>query len=150
MVNRNIKLFFAFLLVLLVSTNFVFSLSISSPYHKNNLLLMYPGQEREISFNLQNCPSRAETCSREDEKVSVALEQGYEIAQITSGNTYTIPYGSSNKNILLRVKIPANTAIGTEYSIKFTVTSLPPDEGSVQMGLRYNVEFPVLINLFFY
>ena len=56
MVNRNIKLVLVAMLLLL-NIGFVLALSVNSPYYKNNPLEMYPGQEREILFNMQNCPS---------------------------------------------------------------------------------------------
>lgn len=142
--TRTIKLSFVILAILLVNIGFVLSLSVSSPYYKDKPLEMYPGQEREILFSVQNCPSLAESCNAEDIKVVVNIEEGSEIAQITSGESYTIDYGS-NENIKLKMKIPSSIAIGTEYSVKFTVASVPEGSGGVQLGLKYNVEFPIII-----
>jgi len=144
--NRSIKLISLILAILLVNTGFVLSLSVSTPYHKNNPLVMYPGQEREILFNLQNCPSLSATCDKKPLKVTVSLDDGKEIAEILSGKDYTVDYGTSNTNIKLNVKIPTSTSVGADYLIRFTIASVPEDNaGAVQLGLKYNVEFPVLI-----
>jgi hypothetical protein len=145
MVNRNIKFLFAVFAILLISISFAMAFSVSTPYHKNNPLEMYPGQEREILFNLQNCPSLASTCDQEDVNVKAILEQGANIAKITSGTTYDIKYGTSDTNLKLNVKIPENVAIGTEYLIRFSLESIPEGQSGVSLGLKYNVEFPVLI-----
>ena len=144
MVNRNIKLVLVIML-LLVNTGFVLALSVNSPYYKNNPLEMYPGQEREILFNMQNCPSLLDSCDKEDVSVVVSLEEGSEIAEIVGNENYKIDYGTSDSNIRLKVNIPDNTAIGTEYLVKILVSADPKDSGSVQLGLKYNIEFPVVI-----
>ena len=144
MVNRNIKLVLVIML-LLVNTGFVLALSVNSPYYKNNPLEMYPGQEREILFNMQNCPSLLDSCDKEDVSVVVSLEEGSEIAEIVGNENYKIDYGTSDSNIRLKVNIPDNAAIGTEYLVKILVSADPKDSGSVQLGLKYNIEFPVVI-----
>jgi len=144
MVNRNIKLVLVAMLLLL-NIGFVLALSVNSPYYKNNPLEMYPGQEREILFNMQNCPSLLDSCDKEDIEVVVSLEEGSEIAKIVSGENYKIDYGTSDSNIRLKVNIPDNTAIGTEYLVKILVSADPKNSGSVQLGLKYNVEFPVVV-----
>ncbi len=107
---------------------------------------MYPGQERDISFNLQNCPSLSETCEGGKIEVSVFIEEGAEIAEIVSGEEYKIPYGTADTNILLHVAIPATVAVGTEYSVKFVIKPTPEDSGDqIQLGVEYTVEFPVII-----
>ena len=144
MVNRNIKLVLVAMLLLL-NIGFVLALSVNSPYYKNNPLEMYPGQEREILFNMQNCPSLLDSCDKEDIEVVVSLEEGSEIAKIISGENYKIDYGTSDSNIKLKVSIPNNVAIGTEYLVKILVSADPKNSGSVQLGLKYNIEFPVVI-----
>ena len=144
MVNRNIKLVLVAMLLLL-NIGFVLALSVNSPYYKNNPLEMYPGQEREILFNMQNCPSLLDSCDKEDVSVVVSLEEGSEIAEIVGNENYKIDYGTSDSNIRLKVNIPDNTAIGTEYLVKILVSADPKDSGSVQLGLKYNIEFPVVI-----
>jgi len=147
--NRSIKiiiLILVFSLVFLVSTSIVAAFGISAPYWKNNPLKMYPGQIKEISFNLQNCPSLSPDCERVDENINIVLEEGSEIAEITSGNSYLIPYGTADKYIRLKIQIPNNAKIGDSYNIRFSATAAPTAEGgNVELGLKYNVEFPVVV-----
>ncbi len=144
--NRIIKLSLIVLAVLIVNTSLVLSLSVSSPYYKNKPLEMYAGQERDILFNLQNCPSLAESCDEENINAVVELEEGGGIAEIISGKNYLIKYGTANTNIKLKVSIPENAAIGEEHLIRMTITSAPQDvSGSMQLGTKYNIEFPVIV-----
>jgi len=143
--NRNIKtiMFFG---ILLISISGVFAFGVSSPYWNVNPLEMYPGQEIEVSINLQNCPSQSPDCTKSDESITASLKEGSEIAQITSGTSYTLPYGSANSYLTLKVSIPSSTAIGESYNIKLLLNpELSDNEGTVQLGTEYNVEFPVII-----
>ncbi len=147
-INRNSKIKLTALLfsaILLINIPSIFAFGISSPYWKNNPLQMRPGETKEISFNLQNCPSLSEQCDREDINVNVLLEEGEEIAEITSGTQYTLPFGTADTNIILKISIPEES-LQNIYTIKFSVSS-PADEegGNVQLGTKYNVEFPVVV-----
>ena len=135
--------------ILLISTIFlipnVFAFGISSPYWKDNPLQMHPGETKEIAFNLQNCPSLSETCDQKDIIIQAILEEGEEIAEITSGSQYTIPFGTADTNIILRISAPEESPQNI-YTIKFSVSSPPSEEaGNVQLGTKYNVEFSVII-----
>jgi len=146
MENNNIKSLFIIFTFVLVGVQIASAIGISTPYHKSNPLEMYPGQEREVSFNLQNCPSLSETCEGGKIEVLVLIEEGGEIAEIVSGNEYKIPYGTADTNVILKMAIPATVAVGTEYSVKFVIKPTPEDSGdTIQLGVDYTVEFPVII-----
>ena len=144
--NRNIKLASFFLAILLVSTSNVIAFGISSPYWKNHPLKMYPGETKEVLFNLQNCPSLSEQCQRKDVNVLVNFDADNEIAQLLSGTTYQIPFGTADTYIKLKVSIPEDAEIGNTYNIKFSVSSAPEKiVTNIQLGIEYGVEFPVLV-----
>ena len=146
MENNNIKSLFIIFTFVLVGVQIASAIGISTPYHKSNPLEMYPGQEREVSFNLQNCPSLSETCEGGKIEVLVLIEEGGEIAEIVSGNEYKIPYGTADTNVILKMAIPVTVAVGTEYSVKFVIKPTPEDSGdTIQLGVDYTVEFPVII-----
>lgn len=143
--SRNIKLL-TFVLGIFFLVNTVMAFGVSSPYWNDNPLRMFPGETKEISFNLQNCPSLLEICDKSDENVVVALEQGEEIATITSGNSYELPYGSSDQYLRLKVEIPKNTDLGEKYNIVISATSTPKTEGgNVELGIKYSIDFPVVV-----
>ena len=132
--------------ILIVNTGFVFAaaeLGVGSPYYKNNPLKIYPGQEREIVFDIYNCPSRAETCDKQNIIAEVSLVEGKEIASLVSGSKYNLDFGDTGK-IRLKISIPNNAAIGDSYNVKMLLQSVPEGSG-VQVGVGYNIEFPVLV-----
>ncbi|MFH1425271.1 MAG: hypothetical protein ABIG28_00890 [archaeon] len=132
--------------IILVITSSVLAFGISSPYWKDNPLEMYPGEVREIPFNLQNCPSMKDHCDGKDAKVVVAFEEGGEIAEITSGLDYLIPYGTADMNLMLKVSIPADANIGDDFYVKFSASASSTEEGgNIQVGTKYNVGFPVKV-----
>ena len=144
--NRNIRLFTFAFMFFLVSTSFVMAFGISAPYWNDNPLRMFPGETKEISFNLQNCPSLLDICDKSDETVTIMLEQGEEIATIISGNNYDLPYGSADQYVRLKVEIPSNADLGERYNIVFSAISTPDVEGgNIQVGIKYNVNFPVIV-----
>lgn len=143
--NRNIKLL-TFVLGIFFLVNTVMAFGVSSPYWNDNPLRMFPGETKEISFNLQNCPSLLEICDKSDEQVVIILEQGDEIASIISGTNYDLPYGSSDQYLRLKIEIPNNAQLGEKYNIVVSATSIPKAEGgNVELGTRYNIDFPVIV-----
>jgi hypothetical protein len=142
--NRHIKILVLVFGILLVSTSSVLAFGISSPHWRSNPLEMYPGETKDISFNLQNCPALLEDCDKEDVNVILSFLEGEEIAEVRGGSEYLVPYGSANTNIILRVSVPESASVGDSYNVKFSVTSAPKGEGgNVQLGVKYNVDFPV-------
>ena len=138
---------FIILVFFLVSLGNVVAFGVSSPpYSSSNPLELYPGQIKDISFNLQNCPALSEDCEVKDETAEVFLEEGSEIAEITTGTSYLLPYGTSNTYMILKVSIPETIALGTIYNIKLSLKAIPGDSGgNVQLGTQYNINIPVLI-----
>jgi hypothetical protein len=125
--------------VFLLSMSFIAALGVSSPYWNEHPLKMYAGETRTIPFILVN----RET---ESSQAIVTLEDGAGIAEITSGTEYTVPFGTANIPIELKVTIPDNADIGETYNVKLSVKA-PLGEGgeSVQVGITYNLKFPVQV-----
>lgn len=136
---HNIKLYLILAMILLVSTN-VLAFAISAPYSKDNPLRMYAGETRDVSFVMQNLQGDS------DASVVVSLSEGKEIAQITSGVNYVVPLGTSDTRLNLRIIIPSDASAGATYNVKFSAQSSPVGkEGNIQVGVGYNVDFPVVV-----
>jgi len=134
------------LAILIVVTSNVLAFEISQPYWNESPLEMYPGQTKDVMFNLQNCQSLSEDCDKEGVEVIVELEEGEEIAEIINGPDYFLPFGSTNQNIIVRIIIPASVPVGTEYNVKFVAISIGDEESlAIQIENKYDVEFPVII-----
>lgn len=139
MKTKNTIICLGLLLLLLIP--FAAAFGISSPYHKSNPLIMYPGETREFSLGLQNM------VGGEDMLIEVEIIGGNEIASITDGsNRYQVPFGSSNVPVNLKVVIPADFEVGQEASINVAIKTIPSTEGQmVQIGSSLVKSIPVLI-----
>ena len=145
MVNINMKIGILMIIFLLVSISGVLAFGISSPYWKDNPLKMNPGESRDVFFNLQNCPSLLASCGSSEENVIVSLMEGSEVTQITSGDSYRLPFGSFDTYVKLHVSIPESASPGSSYNVKFSVSSSGSGTGSVVLGTGYYVDFPVIV-----
>lgn len=148
MENINLRISLIVLAILAVSASSVFA-GVNSPYwggSNPNPLKMHPGETKDVFFNLQNCPDLAANCAKKDDIVIVSLIEGSEIAQITSGESYTIPYGTADKYITVQVSVPENAKAGDSYNVKFSTSSSSGGSGgSVQLSTGYYVDFPVQV-----
>lgn len=127
--------------LLILTLGIITALGVSSPYWQGNPLKMRPGEIKDVSFNLVNSVSENTT------KATVSLVEGGEIAQIISGENYTLAPGSTDKNVVLRISIPQNAIINSTYKIKFYVQYSPAGEsGNVQLDVKYNIEFPIEVS----
>ncbi len=145
---RKYKLYLCliFIFVFFISLiSYVSAFGISSPYWNTNPLEMRVGESKDISFNLQNCPALSADCVVKDENVVVSLQEGKKIARITSGKFYTIPFGTADQFIIMKVKIPSNAKVGDIYNVRFSVASYEEAGGSINIGVEYIIEFPVVI-----
>ncbi|MEM3113336.1 MAG: hypothetical protein QXI33_02840 [Candidatus Pacearchaeota archaeon] len=149
MANKLIKLVYLITLILtfIFLSSFTYAYyAVSSPYWNENPLLMYPGESREISLNLQNCPDKSPECKERDENITAQLLEGHEISKILSGTSYFIPYSSTNESISIKVTIPESTELGSSYRILIRLSSQsPPSNGTIQFGTSYDINFPVLV-----
>jgi len=137
--NNNIKLI-TFAIVTLLSISSVLALGVSSPYWKNNPLEISPGETKEVSFTLTNSPT-AETAT-----AFVNLVDGAGVAEIISGKEYTVTPGTTSTKVILKMSVPETAIVGTTYEVKFSVKGAPSDEeGTVQLIMGYNVDFPVKV-----
>jgi len=137
--SNNLKLI-TLALVAILSINFVLALGVSSPYWDKNPLKMFPGETKEVAFTLTNSPN-SETAT-----AIVTLDEGAGIAEVISGEEYTVAPGTTSTKVILKISVPETATLGTIYNIKFSVKSAPSDEeGTVQIIMGYNIEFPVKV-----
>ncbi len=130
----------ALALVVLFSVNLVLAIGVSSPYWDENPLKMFPGQTKDVAFTLVNKPD-ADTA-----QAFVEMTESAGIAQLTSGTEYTVIPGETDTKVILTIKIPETTNIGETYNVGFSVKAAPPEgEGTVQISVGYDVNFPVTI-----
>ena len=144
-ITMKAKIMSLVLAILLVGAVSVSAFGISAPYWKQNPLKMYPGEEKDVFFNLQNCPSLLDSCNSGEISAVASLLEGSEIARITSGESYSLPFGSSDTYLKMHISIPSSASIGGSYNVKFAISSGGSGQGSVVLGTGYYVDFPVVV-----
>ncbi len=139
--NNYIKLSLT-LVFILISISYVTALGLSSPpYWKDNPLKMYPGETKYIEFTLEQ--SIAE---KEEAKATVSLINSEEISEIIGPTEFTVPPGSKDNKIILKISIPNEAEIGKTYNIKLSVRPLNAQQtGNIQAIIGYDIEFPILV-----
>ena len=127
-------------LIILFSINSVFALGINAPYWNSNPLKMYPGETKYSEFYLVN------SVTEPDARAIVELIESEGIAEISGPREFSVPSGSNDRKIILKISVPAEASVGKTYNIKFSVRSgEEQQQGTVQLSVGYDVEFPVLI-----
>lgn len=134
----NIKIIMTLVVLTLLGVPSIMALSVSSPYWDNNPLVMSPGEIREISFTIANKETDPTTTAL------VTLKESGGITQLISGTEYSVIPGGNTK-VKLRISIPENANAGDKYDIEFVVKSVPQEEGTIQLGISYNIGFPIQI-----
>jgi len=141
--NSNIgtKIIVSILLFLLAGIGGALALGVSTPYWQDHPLEMYPGQERDVSFLLVNRAGNPTT------DALVTLDESAGVAEITSGEEYTVPPEARDVRVVLKVSIPDSASIGDSYEVKFSVREIPEEDqgGNVQLGVGYGVTFPITV-----
>jgi hypothetical protein len=136
--NLNLRIFGFMVLVLLVSSMSVFAFGISSPHWKNNPLEMTPGSSEVVSFTLVN------KIGENTLQAFVELEEDGGVAELLSGETYTVRGGLNDAKVKLKISVPETASVGDRYDVSFSVSAPPEAEGgNVQIGIKYNVDFPI-------
>ena len=145
--DNSCKLIIIIFSIIIISAQTVMALGVNSPFWKQspyleaNLLKMYQGETREVSFQLENSIDE-----KDDAFALVSLIKGAEIAQITTGTEYIVPPGAKDKKVTLKISIPKTAKIGDSYDITINVKSAPKQEqGNVQLNVGYDAELPILI-----
>jgi len=110
----------------------VSALSISSIYGKSatNMLKMYAGENKEVVLTLRSDSGDA-SATFEAEVLS-----GSEIISLVDGTEYSLPGNAGSVTSILKVEIPEDVELGTEYliSVKFSeVGAESTGEGTVTL-----------------
>ena len=146
MVNNKESILLGILIVVLLS-NFVSAYGVTSSYWRgnsgdaSNLLVMDPGETKDVTFRLQNM------VGDEDIILRAEMVSGFEIARITDDNLdYLVPLGRKDVEVHIHIEIPENETIGNEYEIGVVFTQVPIDEGAMlQVGGAITKSIPVVV-----
>ena len=91
-----------------------------------NPIIMYPGEERDISFRLQNSHDA-------DERVRIKIENNDgNFVEFDEGD-YTVKAKTYDKEIIFHTRIPETAILGEKYNFGFSLFNIPNDnqEGGI-------------------
>jgi hypothetical protein len=122
--------------------NIIDAISIGGIYSMDYPLELSPGENKVITFSLQN------RAGDKDVKFIGEVVEGSEIVNFKDKNREYFVEGSSDSEVLVDVlvDIPKNAKIGEEYDIKLEFKPLPiegQEEGMVQLSVRLSRYFKV-------
>jgi hypothetical protein len=127
------------LVFVILSISCVFAFGVSSPYWKDNPLMLYPGGSSVVEINYQNMNSA------EDINVNAEITKGREIASLGKSD-YLVKKGTKDTAVLIEIKIPDNAVIGSIYTVTLTSKTVTPGAtGGVSFGLGMDTTFDVKI-----
>lgn len=137
------KLIIGIAVFLLVLTSYAYGFGISSTYVENNNLIMSPGEQETLRFQLQNM------VGDENARIEVKIIEGNEISKfrdVEGTEIYTLDVGEK-KYIYLDINLPETAQIGDSYKIQITFTSMPLETTTGAMGLKtaINKEYTISV-----
>ena len=128
--------------VLLFVLPFVLGFGITTPYWDTNPLVMRPGETQEVTLVLQNM------IGGEDLTFKASVKEGLEFATLADEkNQYTVPFGSDNIPVKLRISIPADASPPLKTMIRVTFSQVQEaKEGQmIQMNGAITSQIPLEI-----
>ncbi len=120
---------FSSLTFVLILLGFVSAIGVSMYYYENNNLVMAPGESRNVE--IASLLAGHET---QDKNVEIELVEESEIASVVDKDIEVVA-GSVDNVITLKLSIPSDASIGTEYNVKIRVKEITPPEGEGMVGL---------------
>lgn len=133
--------FFLSFTALLFVMPLVSSFGVSAPYWEDNPLVLAPGEQAEVRLKLQNM------VGAEDIVLQATISSEGEIAMLLdSSSLYTVPRGTEDVIVPVRVTIPSDAVPGSVQRVSLTFVQVAgADEGTVQVAGAFSTSFPVQI-----
>lgn len=126
--------------ILILMIGSVSAFAVSSAYWKENPIVVYPGETKDIQIILQNM------AGTEDILAKAVILDGSEIAQITDAeDVYLVPLGGKT-TVNIRLSIPEDAEIEDTYDeLRISFTTLATDAGGFGFGSGVERVFPIKV-----
>ena len=135
----NKKICMTTIILIILSISFISAFGVSTSYWKGNPLQIAPGDTKTISLRLQNIGTE------DDITVRAILTGGSEIAS-TEEKDYLVKNGTKDTAVPVKISIPLDTEIGTEYRVTVSFKTVTPGgTGGVVLGTAIDTSFDVLV-----
>jgi len=127
------------ILVVMLST-FVVAFGVAAPYWSENPLILQPGESATIALSLQNMVGDRDLTLRAE------LVTGAAIATLLDSDLdYEVPAGSNNIPVRIRIDVPADAELGSEFPVSISFTEVSDGTGgTVKLTGKIGKSFRVI------
>ncbi|MCX6749735.1 MAG: hypothetical protein NTW17_03275 [Candidatus Pacearchaeota archaeon] len=130
------KVLILFLAVIL-SASVISAVGVANSYWDDKPLKLAPGESTTISLRLQN---------EETQQITMKATIDSQIASLEEGPEYIVPPNKVSVPVYIKVNIPNNAAVGTNYKISVSFQQISSGgEGMVSVAQGITSEIPVQI-----
>ena len=137
------KIIFTVFLVLVFFIPLVSAFGVTSPYWDTKPLGLHPGESTEVQLLLQNMVGEKNMI------LKASITEGAEVATILDKDpTYSLPFGTKDVPVLVRVAIPEDASPEKTLSIKISFVQVANNdvEGKMlQMNAGVGAIIPVVV-----
>lgn len=111
-----------------------------TPYWDDNPLKLAPGESDTVTLYLQNM------VGDEDMVLRAELTSGSEVATLTNGPEYTVPLGTEDIPVNLKIEVPENADLGTKYDVALSFQQISDESGQMlHVASAFTSKVPVEI-----
>lgn len=135
--KRGVIVFLPLLMILLIMPINICAFGVSTPYIKDDTLLVNPGKIYEYTITLQNN-------GEEGYYVDINYSSTDDVASLEK-TEYYVPADTYNTTFSFKLDIPANAAIGETYALGYSAKPRVNGSGSVSMGVEMKRGITILV-----
>lgn len=136
-IKRGAVVFLLLLIIALIFSTRISAFGISTPYIKDDTLLVNPGKTYEYSITLQNNGDQGYY-------VDIDYSSTEDVASLESTEQY-VPAGTYNTTIHFKLAIPETAQIGKTYALEYSAKPRIEENGTVSMGVEIKRGITILV-----
>lgn len=119
--NKGFGVFIIITAFLAVSLYTVSAIGVANSYWDTNPLKLAPGESTTVSLRLQN---------EGNESATLNVTMDSPIASLVDGNQYIVPPGKVSIPVYIKISIPSNASVGTNYSVSASFKQISSGAGT--------------------
>jgi len=135
--KRGVLVFLLLAIISIISSIDIHAFGVSTPYIKDETLLVNPGKLYEYTITLQNN-------GEEGNYVDITYMSTENIANLEE-TVYYVPADTYNTTFSFKLSIPENATIGKTYMLEYAARPRVNGSGTVSMGVEIKRGITVLV-----
>jgi hypothetical protein len=135
--KRGAVVFLLLLIAALIFSARIDAFGISTPYIKDDTLLVNPGKTYDYSITLQNNGDQGYY-------VDIAYSSTEDVASLDNTEQYVLA-GTYNTTIHFKLSIPETAQIGKTYALEYSAKPRIEENGTVSMGVEIKRGITILV-----